>query len=223
MQLDFSAARACLASEPRVVRLPEEGKAVFVGDTHGDVETTLEVIRRYFKPGYTLVFLGDYVDRGRSSRENITLLLGKKLEPPDRIFLRMGYHEGYPFQELWPAEFWSSLSEEESQEFGEVFGLLPYMAASSNGLLAVHGVPPLLMKPGGLQGVEGIVPGSDDWHNLTWGDFTESSLVCDFNPAWGRPTYNGAYFDSVMSRYGKRVLIRATSQAFPISPFPGGA
>ncbi len=89
MDLNYEEIRNCLKKEPRIIRLPEKGKAVFVGDTHGDVETTEEVLNRYFKPGYTLVFLGDYVDRGRSSRENISLLLARKLEAPDRLHLLM--------------------------------------------------------------------------------------------------------------------------------------
>jgi predicted MPP superfamily phosphohydrolase len=215
MKLDFSALRACLASEPRVVHLPEEGKAVFVGDTHGDVMATREVLQRYFKPGYSLVFLGDYVDRGRASRENISLLLTKKLEAPDRITLLMGNHEGYAFQELWPADFWSSLSKEESRQFGEVLGLLPYMAVSGNGLLAVHGVPPALSTTENLRGVERIVPGSNAWHTLVWGDFTVNRSSCAHDDAFGRPTYDASYFDRVMDRYGKKVLIRAHQPNFP--------
>ena len=70
--------------EPRLISLPSEGKVVFVGDTHGDLEASQEVIKRYLKKPYRIVFLGDYVDRGNYSEENIQYLLGLKLEHPEK-------------------------------------------------------------------------------------------------------------------------------------------
>jgi protein phosphatase len=88
--LNFKYVRELLARDQRLIRLQAKGKAVFVGDTHGDLDATETVFREYFKPGYTLIFLGDYVDRGPDSRENIAYLLGKKAEAPDQVFLLMG-------------------------------------------------------------------------------------------------------------------------------------
>lgn len=221
MKPDFSAIRACLASEPRVVRLPDKGKAIFVGDTHGDIQATREVLDTWFKPGHTLVFLGDYVDRGPASRENLLLLLEKKLEAPGRIFLLMGNHEAYAFQELRPADFWTGLSKVEKREFGKLLGLLPYMAMSRNGLLAVHGVPPALSRSCNVLRVEKIAPGSDAWTPLVWGDFMEDGSGGAFSRACGRPTFDVAYFDQVMSRYGKNVLIRSHQTDFPRVAFGG--
>ena len=180
-----------------------------MGDTHGDVEATKEVLNSYFKPGYTLVFLGDYVDRGHSSRENISLLLAKKLEAPDRLHLLMGNHEGYCFQEFSPSDFWESLTEVERARFGGICGLLPYIAISGNGILALHGVPPELSLPGGLKDLEKVVPGSKAWHTLVWGDFTDRPRPVRFGRIWGSPRYDRTYFDSVMNQYGKKVLIRS--------------
>ena len=41
--------------EPRLISLPSEGKGVFVGDTHGDLEASREVIKRYLKKPYPIV------------------------------------------------------------------------------------------------------------------------------------------------------------------------
>ncbi len=62
-----------LEGKPKLIRLPSRGKAVFVGDTHGDLDATKKVLRRYLKPSYRIVFLGDYVDRGGQSEENLQL------------------------------------------------------------------------------------------------------------------------------------------------------
>ena len=69
-----------LEGEPKLIRLPSRGRAIFVGDTHGDLDATKKVLRRYLKPSYRIVFLGDYVDRGEQSEENLQLLLETKLE-----------------------------------------------------------------------------------------------------------------------------------------------
>ncbi len=76
-----------LARDNRLIRLPAKGKAVFVGDTHGDFEATETIFRLYFKPGFRLVFLGDYVDRGAESMTNIEFLLNKKAEAPEQVYL----------------------------------------------------------------------------------------------------------------------------------------
>lgn len=218
MEIDYEAIRNCLEKDSRLVQLPAKGQAVFVGDTHGDIEATREVLDLFFKPGYTLVFLGDYVDRGEASRENISLLLEKKLEAPDRLFLLMGNHEGYAFEDFYPAEFWNSLSEEEIDLWSSVCGMLPYVAVSENGLIALHGVPPTITGPAGLAAIEDIALGSVAWRTLVWGDFTVRPEKIAFSP-WGRPTYGRDYFEFVMSEFGKSVLIRAHQQDIPETVF----
>jgi len=221
MGTDYEAIRQCLEKDSRLVQLPAKGQAVFVGDTHGDIEATREVLDLFFKPGYTLVFLGDYVDRGEASRENISLLLEKKLEAPDRLYLLMGNHEGYAFEDFYPAEFWNSLSEEEIDIWSSICGMLPYMAVSDNGLIALHGVPPTIIGPAGLTAIEDIAPGSVAWRTLVWGDFTVRPQKIAFSPIWGRPTYGRDYFEFVMSEFGKSVLIRAHQKDIPETVFDG--
>ena len=107
-----------LEKESRLIHLPPEGKVVFVGDTHGDLDATEQVIHRYLQKPYRIVFLGDYVDRGDSSEENIHYLLQVKLEHPNEIFLLAGNHEGYQVKEFYPANFWGSLSEKQKETYG---------------------------------------------------------------------------------------------------------
>src|SRR3972149_3094848 len=84
-----------LEKEPRLIHLPSEGKVVFVGDTHGDLDASQQVIHQYLKKPYRIVFMGDYVDRGEYSEENIQYLFGMKLKHPDQLFLLAGNHEGF--------------------------------------------------------------------------------------------------------------------------------
>jgi predicted MPP superfamily phosphohydrolase len=197
--------RELLASEPRLIRLPSKGKAVFIGDTHGDFDATEIIFRRYFRPGYTLVFLGDYVDRGEESRKNIEFLLEKKVEAPKQIYLLAGNHEGYCSVPFHPADFWEELSAEDLKVFSLICGNLPFAAVTENGIIAAHGAVPDINSP---ENINDIQTGNDEWHQLTWGDFQdEPGELIGHNS--GRPLFGKDYFRRTMKQLGANVLIRS--------------
>jgi predicted phosphodiesterase len=220
-----------LEKEPRLIYLPPQGKVVFVGDTHGDLDASEQVLRHYLKKPYRIVFLGDYVDRGDDSEENINYLLHMKIEHPEDIFLLSGNHEGHMVKELRPANFWESLSIQERKQYGQVFSTLPLCATSANGMVALHGALPELES---LEEIDKIEWGDSNWDRIVWGDFVEGDgdLLGD---SWGRPQFGGAYFNRLMERYRKKILVRShqphapslmfkkrcitifTSQAYPLS------
>lgn len=194
-----------LEKEPRLIRLPSEGKVVFVGDTHGDLDASERVLSQYLKRPNRIVFLGDYVDRGDKSEENIHFLLRMKIEHPEKIFLLSGNHEGYMIKELHPADFWESLSLKEREGFGKVFSRLPLCATSANGVIGLHGALPDLES---LEEVNGIEWGDSNWDRIVWGDFVEGRFEIGGSP-WGRPQFGKLYFDRMMDRYQKKVLVRS--------------
>ena len=194
------------SSEPKLIEL-ESGRVVFAGDTHGDLEATERIIRRYLKPKNKLVFLGDYVDRGPASLENINLLLEQKTRHPDALYLLMGNHEGYALGSFHPADFWEALDTELRQRYGEVLCTLPLAVSTANGVIALHGALPDVSR---LEDINRIRPGSAEWHQITWGDWQErrgKSLGLD--PYTGRPQFGRGWFNEIMSRLGKNVLIRS--------------
>jgi predicted phosphodiesterase len=194
-----------LEKEPRLIHLPSQGKAVFVGDTHGDLQASREVVRRYLKRPYRIVFLGDYVDRGDRSEENIRFLLQMKSEHPDEIFLLAGNHEGYMVKEFYPVSFWRSLSPPKREAYGLLFSKLPLVATCQNGILALHGGLPELES---LEDVNRIKWGDERWNEIVWGDFVE--LDVEVMDDWGgRPQYGGLFFRRMMERFQKHVLIRS--------------
>lgn len=194
-----------LNDEPRLIILPGEGKAVFVGDTHGDFEATQIIIDRYLKSPYYIIFLGDYVDRGEESARNINFLLQIKTEHPHQIFLLAGNHEGYLVQTFSPANFWELLTLEEKMIYGTIFSKLPLCAISPNGILTLHGALPDLPN---LKAINNINLADEQWERIVWGDFVERKGEFLGN-LWGRPLFGTSYFESLMDRFQKRVLIRS--------------
>ncbi len=208
-------ATGILEREPRLIRLPSHGKVVFVGDTHGDLDATERVLSRFLKGSNTLVFLGDYVDRGDFSRENVYTLLQAKQQHPDRIFLLAGNHEGYLTKPFSPANFWESLGTEEAEAFSRLFSTFPLAATSANGLLALHGGLPDLAS---LEEIDRVELGDEQWERILWGDFVEGEEE-PLEDWAGRPQLGRPYFERMMDRYRKRVLIRSHQPYAPLFMF----
>jgi predicted MPP superfamily phosphohydrolase len=186
------------AEEANLIQL-ESGKVIFVGDTHGDLEATEIITHRYLNSENKLVFLGDYVDRGPDSLENINFLLGRKLERPNSLYLLMGNHEG--------------LDDELRRRYGEVLSSLPLAASTPNGIIALHGALPDVLR---LEDIDRIKPGSVEWHQITWGDWQEGEGGnLGFDPYTGRPQFGRGWFEEIMSRMDKSVLIRSHQPSAP--------
>jgi hypothetical protein len=79
--------------------LPEN--LVVVGDIHGDFFTLEKIMDRIDFSSYLknelnlLIFLGDYIDRGKYSLEVLLFLCNLKNSYPDNVFMLRGNHEAY--------------------------------------------------------------------------------------------------------------------------------
>ncbi|MEW6377632.1 MAG: metallophosphoesterase family protein [Thermodesulfobacteriota bacterium] len=208
-------AGSILEKEPRLIHLPSQGKVVIVGDTHGDLNASQEVIRRYLKKPNRIVFLGDYVDRGDYSKENIQYLLELKWEHPEEIFLLAGNHEGFMVKEFYPSNFWSSISFEEREKYGLLFSIFPLAATTQNDILALHGALPDLKY---LEEMNQIELGDTNWDRIVWGDFVENEVDI-LGDLWGRPQFGRPYFERMMERYQKKILVRSHQPHAPITMF----
>ena len=204
-----------LEDEPRLISLPSQGKVVFVGDTHGDLDASQQVIQRYLKKSHRIVFLGDYVDRGNDSIGNIQYLLELKLRYPEKIFLLAGNHEGFMVKQFYPANFWGGLFVDEREKYGLLFSKFPLAVTTQNGILALHGVLPDLKS---LDDMNQIKLGDENWDRMVWGDFEENEAEY-LGDLWGRSQFGGQYFNRLMERYQKQVLIRSHQPHAPVMMF----
>ena len=190
----------------KLIEIKKAKKVIFVGDTHGDLEASQKVIKDYLKPKNKIVFLGDYVDRGPFSKENLDFLLKIKKENPEQIFLLQGNHEGYKFFKFSPAEFWESLNSEDFQKYSQIVEKFP-LAVVVKDIIALHGVLPDLKN---LEDFEKIENGDENWFRICWGDFYDmagENLGIDIFT--GRPRFGRDYFFKLMKRFKKKVLIKS--------------
>jgi diadenosine tetraphosphatase ApaH/serine/threonine PP2A family protein phosphatase len=89
-----------LTIEGRLVTLQACGQAVVVGDLHGDIVSLHDILeksniitRMEQSKDVSLIFLGDYGDRGRHSAEIYYVILSLKQEFPSQVILLRGNHE----------------------------------------------------------------------------------------------------------------------------------
>ncbi len=190
----------------KLLSLKPEGKFIFVGDTHGDLGASIQIIENYSKADTRICFLGDYVDRGDFSKDNIDYLLKARNKNPDRIFLLQGNHEAYNILPFHPADFWHKLSWEKQKEYSNIFNKMPF-ALSVDGILALHGALPDIQT---ISDINDIPQNQHNrnWKRIMWGDFEDEVNHSDYEMS-GRPKLNKESFDKIMYRLGKNVLIRS--------------
>jgi len=85
----------------RLVSTPAVGEAIVVGDIHGDLESLMIILKDsdFMKKNrkdedVTMIFLGDYGDRGLHSPEVYYIILKLKELFPKHVVLMRGNHEG---------------------------------------------------------------------------------------------------------------------------------
>ncbi len=202
--------------EKKLIKIKKAKKVIFVGDTHGDIDASEIVLKKYLKKRNVVVFLGDYVDRGPYSKENIEFLLENKLNYPDKIYLLQGNHETHRITSFWPADFWRSLSNEEYNKYSSLLEKLPLVAIVDN-IIALHGALPNVKN---LEDINKIKIGSEEWYQIVWGDFLEEEgnyLGIDIFS--GRPKFGSDYFFNLIERFNKKILIRSHQPDIPMAIF----
>ncbi|MCX8059255.1 MAG: serine/threonine protein phosphatase [Spirochaetes bacterium] len=114
---------------------------IFIGDIHGDLFSLLKIILKYLNNSNLLVFLGDYVDRGKYSAEVIILIVLLKILYPENIILLAGNHEIYHIISFWPSDFWFSEFAYKYNEYITNFFDSLSICGRYEKILFLHGIP----------------------------------------------------------------------------------
>ncbi|MEZ0345464.1 MAG: metallophosphoesterase [Infirmifilum sp.] len=207
-----------LKSEGQLLRV-EAASVLFVGDTHGDIDTTRKALG---SEADVKIFLGDYVDRGKYQLENIELLFLAKLAYPEKIFLLRGNHETTEMNEIYgfQGRVLEHYDYEVYQRFEEVFSSLSLSAVVNQKFFAVHGGIAIGLKR--LEEIERIPKGpgslnSEIAFQMLWNDPGEE--IEEFAPSprgWGIYLYGRKPVEEFLENNGLEVLVRAHE------PFPEG-
>jgi serine/threonine protein phosphatase 1 len=82
---------------------------IAIGDVHGKIELLRHLIFKSIKfdpSKHILVFLGDYIDRGKNSKEVVKFLIDLRKQYPESVILLKGNHEEIAFEFLTRKEKW---------------------------------------------------------------------------------------------------------------------
>lgn len=135
-------------SEPAIIDIPlleKESKVVVVGDIHGQFPDLITILRDTDLPKtggkMTLVFNGDFVDRGPAGVEVLLCLYSMKLLAPKNIYLHRGNHElesinrKYNFAEQVTSKYDNELF----LQIQDSFAQLPLGCVIAKKVLVIHG------------------------------------------------------------------------------------
>lgn len=205
-----------LSCQSSLIEIPVP--STLIGDIHGNIFDLLRILQKFanFTNPDTLLFLGDYVDRGRHSLEVITLLLALLCKYPQKVFLLRGNHEFghmnkmYGFHEQMKAKYhndqlWS--------EFQNVFAWLPLAAVVGGKIFCVHGGPsPGINSLDQIRAIQRPLLNYDDdsrISDLVWSDphdtvatFTENHRGCGL-------LYGAEAVKGFLKGTGLKLLVRA--------------
>jgi serine/threonine-protein phosphatase PP1 catalytic subunit len=163
------------------VLLELKAPITIIGDTHGQLHDTFRIFQSgHGKAGDSpFLFLGDYVDRGRNSIENLCLLLAYKIKYPDSFWMLRGNHECSYINRLYGfwddcMRAWPSNGTDQWKRFGAVFNYLPIAAVIEQKIFCVHG------------GLSPHLHSMDDIRNIERpSEVPEEGLLCDL--VWSDP------------------------------------
>ena len=206
----------------RLVELEPLGEALVIGDLHGDFESLITILKT---SGFiekmtetrevTLVFLGDYGDRGGKSAEVYYAVLKLKLAFFGQVVLLRGNHEaptdllGCPHD--LPFQFQSRFGEDWKQAYEKTRALSYYLHNAvfvEDRYLIIHGdVSPKIRS---LQDIaqaqkncgEGVL------EDLLWSDLEENAQGVSSSPRGAGKLFDKKVTEKVLGQLNAKVLIR---------------
>jgi protein phosphatase len=207
----------------RLVGLKPVGEALVVGDLHGDLESLIEILssskfldKLSQGANATMIFLGDYGDRGPLSAEVYYMLLKLKLHFPRQIILMRGNHEGpedllaLPHDLPWQfqAKFGSGW-EKAYKEIRELFNCLYNAVIVEERYLMVHGgIPPQAKSLEDLAYAHKRHPKESLLEDMLWSDPNDDISETCASPRGAGRLFGRKITDGVLQSFGVQFLIR---------------
>jgi protein phosphatase len=207
----------------RLVKLNPTGRSLIVGDLHGDLESLIEIFRKsdFLKrldrtKDSTMIFLGDYGDRGAYSVEVYYVLLQLKLLYPNQIVLMRGNHEGpddlIPDPHDLPEQFQRRFGDEWTEAYGKIRKLFTCMYNAvlvEERYLMIHGGPSLRAhKLEDLAHAHDAQSKQDLLADMLWSDPSDNIRETSASPRGAGKLFGANVTDRVLERFRVKILIR---------------
>ena len=207
----------------RLVKLKPEGEALIIGDLHGDLESLIDILKgsdflqkMSQKSNTTLIFLGDYGDRGDYSTEVYYTVLKLKLLFPEQVVLMRGNHEGP--EDLMasphdlPMEFEIKFGEKWTDVYSkirELFACLYNAVLVKERYLMIHGgLPTQAETIEDLAYAHTTHPKQRLLEEILWSDPNEMIKEVCASPRGAGKLFGKTITDSMLKRFDAGILIR---------------
>jgi diadenosine tetraphosphatase ApaH/serine/threonine PP2A family protein phosphatase len=207
----------------RLVTLAPSGEALVIGDLHGDLESLITILKSSGftqkmtkRKDATLIFLGDYGDRGAYSAEVYYAVLTLKLAFPEQIVLLRGNHEGpedllasphdlpmqfqFRFKEKWRTAY---------AKTRELFAYLYNAVLVEERCLMVHGgLSPNINSIQDLAHANVTHPEQAFLEDLLWSDPNDMVKEVLYSPRGAGKLFGKSVTEKVLRKLGVKILIR---------------
>jgi diadenosine tetraphosphatase ApaH/serine/threonine PP2A family protein phosphatase len=206
-----------------LVKLEPLGEALVIGDMHGDLESLVYILQSsgfmqklVASKDATLIFLGDYGDRGARSTEVYYTILKLKLAFPEQVILLRGNHEGP--EDLMasphdlPLQFQFRFKEDGRAVYSkvrELFACLYNAVLVEERYLMVHGgLSPEITSAQDLANANMTHPENDVLEDLLWSDPNDTIKSVLYSPRGAGKLFGKSVTEKVLQKLGVKILIR---------------
>lgn len=207
----------------RLVKVKPLGEAVVIGDLHGDMESLVRILeesdflrRANQKDGATLVFLGDYGDRGAYSAEVYYIILKLKLLFPHKVVLMRGNHEGpedllaYPHD--LPTQFRVRFGEKGAAAYSKIRDLFEHLYSAvivEERYLMIHGgLPAQAHTLDDLAYAHARHPKQSFLEEMLWNDPNEMIRGSHASPRGAGKHFGEDITEKVLKNFNVKILVR---------------
>jgi protein phosphatase len=213
----------------RLIKLKPAGKALVIGDLHGDLESLIDIIKgsNFMKQvekdtDARLIFLGDYGDRGPYSAEIYYTVLKLKLLYPKQVLLLRGNHEFFwtqagmddlaPYPHDLPLQFQARFGKNSNESYlciRRLFDCLYAAVLVEGQYLLVHGgVPSEAKTVHDFAFANSDYPRNHFLEDIVWGDPDETVVETVTSPRGAGKLFGAAVTTRILQKLGVKIIVR---------------
>lgn len=178
---------------------------LIVGDLHGEMDSINFILKNFELEKNLLIFLGDYVDRGKESLGLLSVLFELQASRPEEVILLRGNHEDWRMNLRYgfARELYEKGEDLLYQPLLDWYESLPLLTRIGE-IMALHGGPPFPL-PGSKDELEKLTFKDDRAMHILWSDPEDDSY---FPRGGGTRSFNRQDLDAFLSLAHCQCMVR---------------